>query len=175
MSNTSTKDKSTERNKDFIEFIHSYKSKVSQEPLKCYFPADTVVDAWQAGVENGQKESREKFFNDLVEKYFDKLLNAYSQLRGLIIDVKDKGFEIDNLFVNPKKPASRFLISVKDKLLLDDKFIELIYPMIADITAKHQEKFNEYIDISLVGNEDLDVELLKSDGYIYDEKSARAR
>lgn len=157
----------------FQEYLNQHKDEVRAKSADEYYHVNVVADAYKQGFSDGTQSAHKEFVEQLIEKRIDdfkkKAQQVYILSSNLVSILKDKGFNANALFIAPTFIAPRAIIVVPEELVLNDDFVETAYSTIHEFREIFSKLFHDVLDLSIVGNENLDTELLKEDGFGYEE------
>jgi hypothetical protein len=158
----------------FLEYLKTCKGEVKSKSTEGYYHVDIVADAYNAGFEDGKKSSDTDFLKELInnelEAFSIKAQQSYILSKNLIDFIKEKGYKADGLYIRLtyNRPCS-VIVSVKEDNLNQDIFVKEVYTKLHEFQNVFRKLYNESFDISLVASDNLCVELLKEDGFGYNE------
>ncbi|MCK9618638.1 MAG: hypothetical protein M0R21_12480 [Lentimicrobiaceae bacterium] len=159
---------------DFNKYLLKYSDESSSSKIsENYFPADVVIDAYKNGFSDGKKAKQEDFESNLykihIEKFIEKATKVYLSAKSFADYLKQNNYKAEKFYLNLFHRNPKVVISIKEELLLDDKFVIFAYTKINEMQNAFLGLFNNTLDISLVCNTNLDEELLQTDGFSYSE------
>lgn len=159
---------------DFNNFLDSHKESARKEISNDYFHVNVVAEAYSQGFNDGRAKGEKEYIANIVELQLEDYKKRYLQayiLTSKVVDVlkaydkKPESFYINIHYKNPK-----VIIAIKDDYLLEDDIVELAYKNIFEAQEIFNTIFQKYhLDISLVGFQNLDSDLLECEGYNYRE------
>lgn len=155
----------------FNQYLDSCKGQVKSRSEEGYYHVDVVAEAYSKGFSDGKKTGKEEFLKIIisneVEKFTQKANQIYILSKNVISFLKSKEYDVTSLFINltPNRPS--VIISVSNELLNDDSFVVSAYSKIQENKKIYSKLFDEALDIGLIANDNLDVNLLKEDGFGY--------
>ena len=100
-----------------------------------------------------------------VERFEEKANQVYIFIKNIISESTTNGFDVESFFLNIFEHNPRAIISVKNELLLNDEFVEFVYEKIHEIKTSFNKLFDSFLDIRLVGGENLYFDLLFANGF----------
>lgn len=157
----------------FQNFISHYKEYAITEPEEHYYHADIVAEAYKQGYSDGSVKGKEEFLKDLFNKHKADLLlkatTAYTYSKILIDYFLTLNCSPCSLYINVSTVTPSVFIAIPLDFMVDDEFLNKAYSKILDMANNYRTLFNNVLDIVLLPGEDLDTELLFSDGYTYNE------
>lgn len=156
----------------FNNFLDSFKESAKEEISKNYFHVDVVAEAYSQGFKDGEDSNKHSFIADLVSKQIEDYKRRYLQAYILTNKVLDKLASMDKkangLYINIHERNPKVIISVPDNYLLDDEVVEIAYEEVFKSQELFRSIFDKYnLDISFIGSENIDNNLLEGDGYDY--------
>lgn len=157
----------------FQNYIEHYVESAKTAETELYFHVDVVADAYSQGFADGKNIGTKEFIGSIITKHNDHLFHRatiiYSLSKLIIEDFVKKSCQPCSLFINVDDKLPSVFIAIPEKFMLDDDFITFAYSKIAEIRKLYKGTFNQMLDIALMIGENLDKELLKADGYSYQE------
>lgn len=157
----------------FLEYLNTCKGEVKSKSQEGYYHVDVVADAYNQGFNDGEKQAKEDFMNKMIAKEIEKFSQKANQiyiLSKVVIDCLEKNhFEPDGLHINLKMNKPSVIISVKNELLNNDDFVNLAYEKAFENKDIYLKLFGETLDIGFVASNDLQINILKEDGFGYSE------
>ncbi|WP_225035104.1 hypothetical protein [Winogradskyella sp. SM1960] len=161
-----------------INLFNSYLSK-HQEFSKqtkvsdLYYHVNVVADAYGQGLKDGQNIGKQDFIDKIMkstaEKFAEKANQVYILTKNTLSYIISKGYDVNSFYINIFHNNPKVIIAVDNKYLLDDDFVEFAYSKIFEAKNTFTSIFDNTLDISLAGTENLDIELLDQDGFEYSE------
>lgn len=149
-----------EVNKVPIELQTWMKSKseeMSSKPLSGYFPADTVVDAFQKGQEHAEGKFR-KNIRTKVSAMYDSVYECINLLKP--------SYPIYELYMFFNFSGAKAILLIDEENHLSPDFIDKIYPEVSKIEIAYKQNNNMALDISFLDDfENVDRSQLKNDGF----------
>jgi hypothetical protein len=131
------------------------------DPKKGYYPFSVIADAYEKGVELG-----EKYLKDNIKETFQKNMKLVSQaINDINASFKEYKYVPRKLFIKLGIKESKILFSFDEELYLTDQFLDVTYNLASDIRTK---SFDEGICLSvgfLIDSDKLNLEELRSDGF----------
>ncbi|MBD1434842.1 hypothetical protein H8B06_18610 [Sphingobacterium sp. DN00404] len=157
---------------EFNNFLDSFKDSAREEISKDYFHVDVVAEAYTQGFKDGEDSSKQSFVKDLIDKqiegYKQRYLQAYILTNNFLNSIASNGTPAESFFINIHNSNPNVIVAVKDDYLLDDEFINYAYSNIFETQSIFSNIFKKHhLEMSLVGVENLDRDLLTCDGYNY--------
>lgn len=158
----------------FGKYISKYKDQVKTESAEEYYHVDVVAEAYSQGFSDGKNSGKKDFLEailkDKVEKFIQKANQVYILSQNLVSYLSKNGYKVHSFYINPFPSCPKVVLAVDEKLLLNDKFVELAYSKIQENKNIFLKLFSPTsLDISLISCENLDPNLLKEDGFGYRE------
>lgn len=158
----------------FHSYLHSLKDEVQTNATDGYYHVNVVAEAYSKGLSDGKKLGKEEFFNtiisDEIERFTQKANQIYILSKRTISFLKKQDFDAKALFLNLRPNRPSVIISLEDSTLNNDTFVEIAYQNLFESKKIFEKLFNESLDIGFMGNDNLDENLLKEDGFGYIEK-----
>lgn len=160
---------------DFNAYLGRHASEAKATRLNdSYFHVNVVADAYNQGYIDGKKCSTDEFMDEFMEKMWEKFVEkankVYLSAKSLTDAFSSKKYPVEKIYINIFHKNPRVIVSVDESLLLDDDFVTFAYPKIHEIQKSFYSLSKSTLDLSLVGTDGLDEELLKQDGFEYSEK-----
>jgi len=131
------------------------------EPTHGYYPFSIIAEAFEKGVEHGEKnlkvKVRGRFFSNanLVVDAINEAMDSFSSLN----------FSPLKLFVNISFETSKIILSFDEAEYITDQFLDNAYEISSSLQLKFYDK-GLSLDVSyLIDSEHLNLETLKSDGF----------
>jgi len=158
----------------FKDYLDSCKGKVKSKSADSYYHVDVVAEAYTKGFsdgkQSGQSEFMELIISNEIEKFTHKANQIYILSKNFISFLEKDNYKLTGLYINltPSRPS--VIISVSDKYLNDDLFVEKAYSKLFENKKIFNKLFNEHLDIGLLSSDSLDEEILRDDGFGYIEK-----
>lgn len=161
-----------------IDYFNTYISEhgisaKSDRVSDLYYHVNIVAEAYNAGFDKGEESAKEifmnKMFSKFVESFREKANQIYLSSKTLSTNIQQRGFVVNKLYINISLEKPKVILSVPDEQLLNDEFVEFVYFRINEIQQSFYTLFNGNLDLSLVGSDFLDEDLLKCDGFGYSE------
>jgi hypothetical protein len=138
-----------------------------------YYHVDVVADAYGQGLNDGKNIGKQDFIDKIMkstaEKFAEKAHQVYILTKSTLSSIIKKGYDVNSFYINIFHSNPKVIIAVDNKYLLDDEFVEFAYTKIYEAKNTFSSIFENTLDISLAGTENLDVELLDQDGFEYSE------
>lgn len=157
----------------FLEYLNQYKEEVRSTTGNEFYHVDVVAEAYNQGFNDGSESARDEFVEQLIQKRVEefkkKAQQVYILSSRLISFLREKGFNVEALYISPTFIAPKALIVVNEELILNDDFVFAVYPKIHEFREIFCQLFSDVLDMGIVGSEDLDTQLLKEDGFGYEE------
>ncbi len=161
-----------------ISLFNTYLSK-HQEVCKdskindSYYHVNVVAEAYQQGLNDGKNIGRQDFIDKIMkssaEKFAEKATQVYILTKNILSALSKNGYTVSSFHINVFHSNPKVIISVDNQQLLDDEFVELAYTKIFEIKSTFNNLFDSTLDMGIMGNENIDLELLSQDGYEYSE------
>lgn len=156
-------------------FYNYLKNNAAQaEPNKkndLYYHVNVVAEAYTEGFSKGEKQGKEKLSDVLLEKLtdriFDHLAQIYVASKAVSTYFQENGYKVDKLYINTSLNKPKVIISLPEEQLLDDTFVEFAYAKIHEVKCAFNTMFQNSLDLSLITSDNIDEELLISDGFGY--------
>jgi hypothetical protein len=160
---------------DFNAYLEEHASEAKSTKLNdSYYHVDVVADAYSRGYIDGKKYSTDEFMDDFIEKVWEKFVEkankVYLSAKSLTDAFSSKKYTVGKIYINIFHRNPRVIVSVDESVLLDDTFVTFAYPKIHEIQKSFYALSKCTLDISLIGSDDIDEDLLKQDGFEYSEK-----
>lgn len=134
-------------------------------PKNGYYPFSVIADAFEKGVEHGSETVRQEMKEGLRRILVDKTKQSISIINQYIETFKSDGIEPKKLFVDLSIGHTKILIAIEEESYISEKFISKYYSMVSDTIAKYHEK-ETTIEVGFLNNAtELNVEMLKADGF----------
>lgn len=157
----------------FYNYLEKNKDNFRETKIDGYFDANVVADAYTEGIAVGEVKGKETFIKEQTEKMVDKLVRKSTQVyldtHKLIDTLKKGGYQINSFFINAFSNTPKVIVTIEEELMLNDDFIKAAYTKIFELQKDFKEDYNTSIDISLSCHDNLDKDLLSSDGFKYEE------
>jgi hypothetical protein len=138
-----------------------------------YYHVDVVADAYGQGLKDGKNIGKKDFIDKIMkstaERFAEKANQVYILTKNTLSYIIGKGYDVNSFYINIYHNNPKVIIAVDNKYLLDDDFVEFAYSKIYDAKNTFTSIFDNTLDISLAGTENLDIELLEQDGFEYSE------
>jgi len=133
-------------------------------PRDGYFHFDVVADAFVKGAEHKEKELREKWVAERLNR-----MTAFAQTIIRVVGfVEENGYSAKHLFMSGDQDLLQAIITVPSEDHDKDDFIDKVYGLVSKIEIENQKERNIPIDISFLDHSDtIDRRLLKDDGYTF--------
>lgn len=158
----------------FHSYILKYKDDAIAEGMEGYYHADIVAEAYTQGFSDGKKSGKQDFIAELIKKqrevFSQKANQVYILSHNVITFLKNHNFPINSMHINLNHNCPRVILSVSSDILNNDEFVEKAYHKIFENKQIFSKLFPEILDIGLVANDNLDMDLLKEDGFGYSEE-----
>ena len=156
----------------FNNFLDAFKDSAREEISKNYFHVDVVAEAYSQGFKDGEDSSKKSFVNSLIEQqiegYKQRYLQAYILTNKVINKLATIEKKANEFFINIHDSNPKVVISIPNQYLLEDAVVEIAYSEIFKAQELFNSIFTEHqLDISFVGSDNLDKDLLTSDGFDY--------
>lgn len=160
---------------DFNAYLEKNASQTNSARLNdSYYHVDIVADAYNQGYVDGKRSSNEKFMDEFLEKMWERFVEkanmVYLFAKSLTDAFSLKKYSVDKIYINIFHRNPRVIVSVDASLLLDDDFVTFAYSRIYEIQKSFYSLSKCTLDLSLIGKDGIDEELLKQDGFEYSEK-----
>lgn len=157
----------------FSTYIKEQKQYAIDQQIENYYPVNVVAEAFQkgfdAGAKNAESDYLEDLKNQLLDKFVSKANEVYILSNELIKYLQSNQYKIDSLLGNFSFNSIKVLITVPITTIEDETFTELAYTKLHEIAKQFTSQHKELLDISIIPSEDLDEELLESDGFRFKE------
>jgi hypothetical protein len=157
----------------FQEYLNEHKDEVRANSADDYYHVNIVADAYKQGFSDGTQSAQKEFVEQLIEKRIDdfkkKAQQVYILSSKLVSVLEESGFIANALYIAPTFMAPRAIIVVPEEHVLNDDFVETTYSKIHEFREIFSKLFHDVLDLSIVGNDNLDTDLLKEDGFGYEE------
>ena len=131
------------------------------EPTHGYYPFSIIAEAFEKGVEHGEKNLKEKvrsrFFSNanLVVEAVKEAIEKFSMLK----------FTPTKLFVNISFESSKIILAFDEDAYISEKFLDNAYDLSSELQLHYFDK-GLNLEISyLIDSENLNLTSLKSDGF----------
>jgi hypothetical protein len=149
-----------EISKQLIHWAGSRPDEVVFNPKEGYYSFGVVADAFEKGKEHFIEKMRGRFMEN-VNVINEALQDIFATLKGLKVSPI-------RVFIKNTVSESSVLITVSDTDFNNEVFVKNIYEFSADIEQKFSQN-NLIFDLSFINdNDNLNVDLIKSDGYSFD-------
>lgn len=150
--------------------ISAKKDKVSD----LYYHVNVVAEAYNAGFNSGEASAKNAFMDKIISKFSENFKEKANQIylssKAVASNLIKEGYSVDGIYINISLDKPKVILSVPDEQMLDNDFVEFVYTRIHEVQNSFYTLFNSSLDLSLVGSEYLDEDLLKCDGFGYSEK-----
>lgn len=158
----------------FHTYLLQYKDQVREQGTDGYYHVDVVADAYNQGFADGEKSGKKDFLEQIikgrVERFTHKANQVYILTQNLIKFLNDNKFNVDSFYLNLNPEHLKVIVSVNNELLLNDEFVEKAYTKVFEMQRIFSDLFGEYLDMGLIGSDELDVQALEEDGFGYSEE-----
>ena len=139
-------------------WIESKSQEMVSHPFPGYYPADTVIDAF----EKGQQLYEERIKLEIETKV--KAMN--DSVHSCLKQMSEFGYEVFELYLSFNFVEVKALLLVNEDEHLSDEFIDRMYPMISKIEVEFRKENNLVLDISFLDDsKNLDRIQLKNDDF----------
>lgn len=157
----------------FVKYLRTVKDQVRKDSSDGYYHVNIVADAYSQGYTDGQQSGKKDFvaqiLKDRIERFTQKANQVYILTSRLISHLNDEKYEVISFHIDPNLTCPRSLIVVETDVLNNDSFVEIAYSKIFSLKKVFNELFQDNLDMSIVGNENIEYDLLKKDGFGYTE------
>lgn len=144
-----------------IDWAASRLDGVVFNPKEGYYAFDIIVDAFDKGKEEREKEMKIK----VRERFYSNAKLVAEALNVLVGKLKEKEFQPQRLFLKHSYKESLLLLSIPEEIHYTDNFIDYAYVLTSQIQAEYKAKGLNF-DVSFVDESiDLNTKLIESDGY----------
>lgn len=158
----------------FNSYLLKYKDDAIPESMEGYYHADVVAEAYSQGFSDGKLSGKQDFIAELIKKqrevFSQKANQVYILSHNVISFLKTHNFPISSMHINLNHNCPRVILSVPSETLNNDEFVEKAYRKIFENKQIFSQLFPEILDLGLVASDNLDIELLKEDGFGYSEE-----
>lgn len=158
----------------FYEYLDTCKGEVKSKSTEGYYHVDIVAEAYSKGFSDGKQSGQIEFMDLIISKEIEKFTQKANQIyilsKNTISYLEKNEFKLSGLYINLTPTRPGVIISVSDKYLNDDAFVEMAYAKIFENKNIFNKLFDSPFDIGLLSSDSLNEELLKADGYGYIEK-----
>lgn len=138
-----------------------------------YYHVNVVAEAYDQGLADGKNIGKQDFINKIMkstaEKFAERANQVYILTKTTLSHIIQNGYNVNSFYINIFQNNPKVIIAVNNDFLLNDNFVELAYTKIFEAKTTFSSLFDNTLDISLVGVENLDIELLCQDGFEYSE------
>lgn len=157
----------------FLAYLDKCKEEVRSKSANEYYHVNVVAEAYEQGFTDGTKSAEQEFVKQLIHKRLDefkkKAQQVYILSSKLVSFIREKGFKPEALYICPTYVAPRSIIVIDEESILNDEFNMQVYPKISEFRKVFLTVFADVLDMSIVSSQDLDIKLLKKDGFGYEE------
>jgi len=128
-----------------------------------------VADAYAKGKGDGHsigKEEGENMVKEMIrKKYYNNAKLTADAITIMLQTLLNKGFKPNKLFVNNSIDGSSVLLAIKQETHIKDEFIDIAYSEASKLNLQFFEKGLNLQIAFLPDTENLNIHLLKSDGF----------
>jgi len=157
----------------FNSYLVKFKDQASHKKSKDFYHVDVVAEAYSQGFYDGEKSGKKEFVEELMkataDRFTQKATQVYLLTKRAVEHFKINGFHVDAFYLNVTHDNPKALISVPDKQLLDDNFVEFAYSKVFEFKKIFCNLFDSTFDLSLISSDNLCVELMEEDGFDFSE------
>jgi hypothetical protein len=157
----------------FQQYLEKHKDQVRDKSSEEFYHVNVVAEAYNQGFKDGEKSKRKDIIDELVKKEIEHFTQKANQIyilsNRIISHLNENSYKTCSLHLNLTFQRPSVIIAVPADQLVDDEFINIAYSKMLEIKEIYTKLFNEYLDIGLVSSENLDEEMLLSDGFGYKE------
>ncbi|MER2996144.1 hypothetical protein [Pontibacter populi] len=169
MSATSLKKSGTDQ---FHNYLVQYKDHVREQGSDGYYHVDVVAEAYNQGFSDGEKSGKKDFLDQIVkgrvERFTQKANQIYILTQRVVSFLNDHKYKVHSFHINLSTKCQKVIVSVDNDLLLNDEFVEKSYTKVFEMKRIFTELFEEeYLDMSLMGSNELDLQALEENGFGY--------
>lgn len=158
---------------NFNEFLKDYKTEIVNQHEKGYYPFNVVVEAYQQGVKDGTATGKQELVKSIIENDIEtfslKVQQLYLFSKQLINYIQENEFSVLALHLKITPQNLRGIIVIPEQQNLNDSFINLSYNKLADFETTYSQLTKNNLDLSFIGNENLETDLFEQDGFNYTE------
>jgi len=141
-----------------------------------FFHYDIVADAFNCGLEKGKQMKKEEaesiVINRLIDRFIERANQVYLSAKKLTENLAKENFHAKKIYINIFHRNPKVIVVVDENYLLDDDFVFFVYPKLNEMKNSFFKLFENTLDISLIGDENISEELLVADGFSYSEDIA---
>lgn len=161
-------------NQSFQNYLKTHEHVVKVKATNNYYPVDVVAEAFTEGFNAGEKFGKEELIERLVRSQFEELTQKANQvyiLTSLVIKhIRENGFDVKSFHMDIFHENPKVIIAVENNLLLNDNFVDTSYQKIFEVKRVFDDLFHKDLDMGIIGSNDMDIALLRNDGYQYSEE-----
>ncbi len=131
------------------------------EPTHGYYPFSIIAEAFEKGLEHGEKNLKEK----VRSRFFSNANLVVEAVKEAINKFSDLSFNPLKLFVNISFESSKIILTFDEGDYISDKFLDNAFELSSDLKLNYFDK-GLNLDISyLIDSENINLNTLKSDGF----------
>jgi hypothetical protein len=131
------------------------------EPTHGYYPFEIIAEAFEKGVEHGEKKLKEK----VRSHFFSNANLAVEAVNEAIKKFGTLSIYPLKLFVNISFESSKIILTFKEDVYTSDDFLNNAFDFSSDLKLNYFDKGLK-LDISyLIDSDNLNLNILKSDGF----------
>ena len=162
-----------------IKWAATRSDQVVFNPAEAYYSFDIVADAFEKGKEHGFEEGKEHAFEKgkehareqliqlIREKYYSSAKLTSEAFGEMLKFINDSGYAAKKLFINNTINSAHCIFSVDETTYISDDFIDRSYKKIVELETKYHDKGLD-LQMGFINDDtDINLELLRSDGFGY--------
>lgn len=156
----------------FHEFIRTKQDESTSQKQDNFYSVDVVADAYSQGFKDGANdpiEFKKQLKKLAIERFINKSNNIYVIVSDYIKHLKNSGINVSNLYGNFTHRGVSILISIPNEQLLDDDLNTIAYQKLYEISKSYTKENNEFLDVSLISDSNIDAESILKNGYTFTE------